>query len=102
MKQRAERSAPAPAASPGWLQTQPALCGPCEGRGCSAHAAFAPAPVGASSSFVEYNVSQTAAEGNNFVYSNGKGIARAIKIISCFIMQAIPRMAVSCVSVSGT
>lgn len=58
--------------------------------------------MGASSSFVEYNVSQAAAEGTHIVYSDGKGIARAIKIISCFIIQAIRRMAVSCISVSGT
>lgn len=59
------------------------------------------------SSSSKYNVIQTAAAAaaaawNRFVYSNGKGIARAIKIICCFIIQAIPRMTVSCISVSGT
>lgn len=102
MKQRAKMLVPTPAASPGWLQTQPGLSGPCKGSGCSAHTVFTPALMEARSSFVEYDMSQTAAEGNNFVYSNGKGIARAIKIISCFIIQAISRMAVSCISVSGT
>jgi len=78
------------------------LWGLCKGRGCSPHAAFSQALIGESSSFVEYDVSQTAAEGNRVVYGNGKGIARAIKIISCFIIQDIPRMVVSCISVSGT
>lgn len=75
------------------LPLQHPQAGPGEGKGCSPHRTF------------QQLLCQPPHESDccwRKFCSNEKGIVRAIKIISCFIIQAIPRMPVSCISVSGT